>query len=102
VAGDSHCVGHPIVEIVEADHVDDIQNIAVVETLRAQGFNIVLTDARRRNGQLDRVIQHRPLRRRQIQLRVVLFNAFDKGAIVGLGTESLSVRGHSIAAFVGR
>src|SRR3990172_6115064 len=49
---DAHGIGQPIVEIVQADHVDDIQNVAVVETMRAQGLEILFADARRRNRQL--------------------------------------------------
>jgi hypothetical protein len=91
-----------IVTSLPADHVDDIQNIPVVEAMGAQVIDIIFACRRRRNGQLDGVIQHRPLRRRQIQLRVVLFDAFDQRVVVRLGTESLSVRGRSITATVGR
>jgi hypothetical protein len=35
MAGDARGVGHPVVEIVKANHVDDIQNIAVVEAVNA-------------------------------------------------------------------
>ena len=52
VTGDAHGIGHAVVEIVQADHVDDIQNIAVIEAVGAQGVDIIFACRRRRNGQL--------------------------------------------------
>ena len=42
MAFDAGRVGQAVVEIVKADHVDDIQNIAVVETLLTQRLDISL------------------------------------------------------------
>jgi hypothetical protein len=40
MAGDSRSVGHAIVEIVQTDHVDDIQNVAIIETVRSQCLDV--------------------------------------------------------------
>ena len=53
---DAHGIGHPIVKIVQADHVNNIQNIPVVEAMRAQGVDILRADARRRNSQFHGII----------------------------------------------
>ena len=33
---DAHRIGHAIIKVVKADHVDDIENIAVTEAVGAQ------------------------------------------------------------------
>ncbi len=84
-------IRHPIDVVKPRRDQRDLQYPAIVKSRRTQPFDIILPDARRVLGQLDHILHHHPLRRRERRSRVILFQRLHQLPIERNPTQKLCV-----------
>src|ERR1017187_1555675 len=94
-------IRHPIDVIEPRRDQRNLQNPAIVKPRRPQPLNVVLPTLGSVLGQLDHIVHHHPLLRRDRRGRVVLFQSLHQFFIQRHSTQKLCVRLDSIHSPVG-
>ncbi len=98
---DAERVGDAVDVIEIADHFHGVQDVAVVEAVPAQGFDVPATDRGGRAGDQFGEFGQRLFPRREPCAKVVVLDVLGKLGVFAFLTEILSVRFDSIEAVVG-